>query len=170
MSILDFNEQNEIKPISLNNDKRYYQIAKEVESLELEKMLGCAFAQDVIDNYANYTDLLQGSEFTDVYGNIVSHKGLKYVLAFLNYSRYVGESYISDTFTGMVKKTRQDSETISSGDIRRLQQDAREIAMNAFELIRMYLNNNKETYPLWNQTSDKKVYKPKFYGIKTTEL
>jgi hypothetical protein len=61
--LLSFNEQNTIKPISLNNEDRYNQIATEVESLELDKLLGYAFYQAVAANPENYTDLLNGCSF-----------------------------------------------------------------------------------------------------------
>lgn len=169
-----FEEQNDVKPISLNNKAKYEQIAAEVESLELDKLLGYAFYQAVSATPANYTALLNGCEFVDKNGNTVRHKGLKYVLKYLNYAAYIGQANVFDTFTGMVQKTRQDSESLSLGQIKQLQQEAREIAFNAFELIRMYLNKENEktpkTYPLWNSTSDKKVYKPIFYGVKKTCL
>lgn len=170
--ILPFESQQLIKPMSLNNEDKYNQIAREVESLELDKLLGYAFYQDVSANQEDYSDLLNGSQFMDKQNNLVYHKGLRYVLAYLNYAKYIGESYVVDTFTGFVQKTRPDSERISTGDIKRLQQENREIGFNAFELIRMFLNksneNNPKLYPLWNNTSDKKIYKPRFYGVKKT--
>jgi hypothetical protein len=169
--LLSFNEQNTIKPISLNNEDRYNQIATEVESLELDKLLGYAFYQAVAANPENYTDLLNGCSFVDDCGNTVSHRGLLYVLAYLNFARYIGESNIFDTFSGFVKKKLDNSDNVSTGDIKRLQLENREIAFNAFSLIRMYLNKNTTLYPLWNSlTSDKKIYKPTFYGIKKTIL
>lgn len=167
--LLSFNTQQAIKPISANNESKYAQLAAEVESLEVDKLLGYAFYQAVSTTPANYSDLLNATEFVDCNGNTVKHRGLLYVIAYLNYAKYIGESYVADTFSGFVQKNRPDSERISSGDIKRLQQENREIAFNAFELIRMYLNKNKDTYPLWNCNSDKKTYKPKFYGIKKTQ-
>ena len=172
--LLSFEEQNDIKPMSINNKAKYQQIAAEVESLELDKLLGYAFYQAIATTPASYTDLLNGCEFEDPNKNTVRHKGLKYVLTYLNYATYIGQANVFDTYSGMVQKTRQDAESLSLGQIKNLQQEAREIAFNAFELIRMYLNkeNRKEpkTYPLWNNSSDKKVYKPIFYGVKKTCL
>lgn len=167
--LLSFSAQQLIKPISPNNESKYAQLAAEVESLEVDKLLGYAFYQDVSENPSNYANLLNATEFEDYNGNVVKHRGLLYVIAYLNYAKYIGESYVVDSYSGFVQKTRQDSERISSGDIKRLQQENREIAFNAFELIRMFLNKNSADYPLWNCNSDVKTYKPKFYGIKKTE-
>jgi hypothetical protein len=168
--LLTFDKQQSIKPISANNAGKYPQIATEVESLEVDKLLGSAFYQTVSAAPADYAALLNETEFTRQDKTKIKHKGLLYVIAYLNYAKYIGESYVVDTFSGFVQKTRPDSERISSGDIKRLQQENREIAFNAFELIREYLNLNKTTYPLWDRTSDKKVRKPNFYGVKNTIL
>jgi hypothetical protein len=167
--LLSFSAQQAIKPISANNESKYAQLAAEVESLEVDKLLGYAFYQAISLAPNNYGDILNATEFVDNNGNTVKHRGLLYVIAYLNYAKYIGESYVVDTYSGFVQKNRPDSERISSGDIKRLQQENREIAFNAFELIRMFLNKNRDVYPLWNQTSDVKTYKPKFYGIKKTQ-
>jgi hypothetical protein len=134
--LLNFNAQQAIKPMSANNQDRYYQIANEVESLEIDKLLGSAFYQDVSAHPSNYADLLNGKEFEDNYKNKVTHKGLLYVIAYLNFAKYIGESFVFDTYSGFVQKNRPDSERISTGDLKRLQLENREIAFNAFELIR----------------------------------
>lgn len=166
--IISFIEQQQIRPISSNFVNKFEQLSVEVESLELDKLLGYAFYQAVYASPTSYDDLLNGCSFEDYNGNIVTHRGLKYVLAYLNFAKYISESYVQDTFTGFVQKTRTDSERISSGDIKRLQQEAREIAFNAFSLIRIYLNKNYDLYPLWGCDSDVKTYKPIVYGIKKT--
>lgn len=166
--LVTYEQQQEIKPISGNNKDKYSLLAAEVESLEIDKLLGSAFYQDVSANPVNYQGLLEGCEFTNPQKQTIKHKGLRYVIAYLNYAKYIGSSYIFDTFSGFRKKSTPDSEPISSGDIKRLQQENREIAFNAFSLIREYLNLNRKDYPLWGNSSDKKTYKPRFYGIKNT--
>jgi hypothetical protein len=169
--ILSFEGQQEIKKMSENNEDLYNVIAAEVESYELDKLLGYAFYQAISESPEDFDDLLNGSTFEDRHRHIVKHRGLRYVIAYLNYAKYIGESYVADTFTGFVQKNRQDSERISSGDIKRLQLENREIAFNAFALIRDYININPTLYPLWNKrTSDVKTYIPKFYGVKKTCL
>jgi hypothetical protein len=170
--LLSFSEQQLIRPMSTYNStntqavNRYKQLAYEVECYEIDKLLGSAFYQDISKNPANYTDLLNGCLFVDRSDNTIEHRGLKYVIAYLNYAKYIGDSYVNDTFTGLVQKTRPDSERISTGDIKRLQQEYREIAFNAFDLIREYLYLDPETYPLWKneRKKDMKTNK-KFYGV-----
>ena len=167
--ILSFKQQQEIKPISPNNAGKYPQLAAEVESLEVDNLLGSAFYQAISESPESFTSLLDSTSFQRSNGTTIKHKGLRYVIAYLNYSKYVSENY-TDTFSGFRKKSNPDSEPISSGDIKRLQQENREIAFNAFNLIREYLDLNRSLYPLWDARSEKKVSKPKFYGVKKTIL
>lgn len=165
-------QQQAIKPFSVNNSSKYDQLAAEVESLEVDKLLGPAFYQAVAaaPTDENYVKILNAYTFTRADESTITHKGLRYVIAYLNFAKYIGESYIADTFTGFVQKTRPDSQQISSGDIKRLQQENREIAFNAFALIKEYLDLNTATYTLWTSESNKRTSKPVFYGLKNTEL
>ncbi len=163
-------QQQGIKPFSPNSESKYAQIASEVESLDVDKLLGSAFYQAVSATPADFVSLLDAKEFDRVDGTKITHKGLRYVIAYLNYAKYAGEGSIIATATGLRQKTTPDSEHISTGEIKRVQQEMREIAFNAFNLIREYLDLNKETYPLWDRTSDKKTTKSNFYGLKATEL
>lgn len=156
--------------MTANNESKYAQLAAEVESLEVDKLLGPAFYQAVVAAPADYVEMLDAFEFSRANESLITHKGLRYVIAYLNYAKYIGESYVIDTFTGFVQKNRPDSERISSGDIKRLQQENREIAFNAFVLIKEYLDLNTETYTLWTSDSNKRVQRPKFYALKNTEL
>jgi len=170
--LLSLVQQTAIKPISGNNSAKYAQLAAEVESLEIDKLLGSAFYQAIVaaPENANYVKILDEYTFTRADLTTIKHKGLRYVIAYLNFAKYIGESYVVDTFSGLRQKTTPDSQPVTSGDIKRLQQENREIAFNAFVLVREYIELNLATYTLWDTSSDKKVSKPNFYGIKNTEL
>jgi hypothetical protein len=170
--LLSYAQQQAIKPISANNASKYDQLAAEVESLEIDKLLGAAFYQSIVADPTNedYLHILDSYEFTRADDTLITHRGLRYVIAYLNYAKYIGESYVVDSFTGFVQKIRPDSERISSGDIKRLQQENREIAFNAFELIQEFIELNEDIYTLWNSASGKKISKPNFYGVKKTIL
>lgn len=163
--LLTFAEQQIIKEVSKNNQKKFEQIMKEVEELELDKLLGTTFYQDISNNPNNYQELLSGCSFEDSNGYTIYQKGLKYVLAYLNYAKYIQEAHIQDTFTGIVQKTRPDSEQISSGGIKNLVQNNREIAFNYFEKIRLYLQLNSDKYPLYYLQKEKRVKDFTFFGV-----
>ena len=167
-AILSFETQQTIKPVSINNKSRYEQLIKEVESLEIDKLLGSAFYQDICKNPNNYTDLLNGCSFVDCHGNTVEHLGLNYVIAYLVFDTYVRLSYITDTFIEFFKKTRPHSELLNIRYLKNLETKNREIAFNAFELIKKYLDLNSKKYAFWNCNSNKIVNNFKMYGIKNT--
>jgi hypothetical protein len=182
--LLTLAQQQAIKPISPNwcNTSKFQsgvtnfeQLNTEVEELELKKLLGAAFLQAIQaaptqTTPVNYNLLLVGGSYVNSYDETVIFKGLRYILAYMNFSKYIGESFIADTFTGLVRKKREETENLSIGEIKMLQADAREIAMQEWELIKDYLTLNDTLYPLWHCARTSKVYRPKFSGIKKTSL
>lgn len=164
--ILSFVEQQAIKPIDKNSASRYSAIANDVEVYDIDLLLGNALYQDVVKNPQNYESLLNAAEFESCDGLTLKHKGLKFVIAYLNYAKYVSESHIADTFSGLRQKANPDSETISKGDIERLYKQNRDIAFHAFELIKEYLDRNQSIYSLWKKNNTKKSEKFNFYTLR----
>lgn len=173
MSLLcSFANQQQYKPISYNFDRlKYEQIAAEVESYELLQLLSLEMYQDLVNNPTTEANaaLLNGSSFENSNGNTVNHKGLRYVLAYFNYSKYVGESFITDSYTGMVQQNRPETTFISEGRLKIIQENCRKIALTAWETIREFLDLNYTNYPYWYYTDEKKVYAPKFGSVKKTK-
>lgn len=169
--LLTYNQQQAIKAISTNNSGKYDQIATEIEEKELKNLLGVALLQDLQDNpdtEAN-TELLNGGEYSNYRGQTIKFKGLRYIIAYLNYSKYIGQSFVNDTFSGFVVKNRQESELINEGTIKRLQNDNRQIALGEWELLREFLDLNTDTYTLWVAAYTKKPFTPRIHGIRTTK-
>ena len=168
--ILTFDQQQLIKPISPNNSAKYPQLATEVETLELQKLLGIAFLQDIQNNPETVDNLklLNGATFTDCIGNTITHKGLRFVIAYLNYSEYLGSSYAVDTFTGFVKKKHENADALAEGEIKKLQSRNREIALNEFDVIKLFLDANESLYPLWNVKQNKELYVPRIDTLRKT--
>jgi len=169
-NLLTFNQQIAIKKISSNNQARFDELCKEVERTDLKDLIGLALLQDLETNPTTTANalLLNGTSFINQYNQTVSHQGLRYVLAYLIHVRYIGESSIKDTFTGMVRGNQENSEPISEGSVKRLQNVSKEIALSEFELIKEYLNLNYTAYPLWLYVLSTKTYTPKFMGISKT--
>ncbi len=130
--ILTFEKQQELKPIAASFRPKYRQLATEVERVELPQLIGDVDI-DLRDN-----DLLNGCEF-EYKGKNTKHFGLRTVLAYLNYAKYVSESYIHDTFSGLVSKKNEYSERIPSSDIKRVQAENRQVAFFYFENVRRYI-------------------------------
>jgi len=162
MPLLTFEQQQEIKPISANNAKRYTQIQLEAEEYYLNKLIGPVLTQKIQTTPGDYTDLLEGSAF-DYCGDTVNHKGLLYVLAYLTYSRYVMEIGITDTFTGFAKKERAEASSAMEGELQRIAGTAKKMAYQAWELVNAFIQENYIDTP-----PAKKIGVPWFEGVKRT--
>lgn len=168
MAILSYSQQQTIKPISPNNASLFTQLETEVEEKEILQLLGVKFLQAVQADPSSFTDLLDETEFEDSAGDTIKHKGLRYVIAYMVYSKYVGEGYMKDTFTGMVKKSREESTQLSEGEIRRLQNESRTLALLAWDTIEQYLNLNATDYEFWYNNAPQ-IYRPKIFGVNKTK-
>lgn len=166
MALLTYSQQVAIKPISKNNERFYPQLINDVEAMYLARILGALFAQKVQAAPLDYTDLLNGSEFTYC-GETITHKGLRYVLAYYAYAEYVKNSDVADTFTGMVQQNRIETTHLSTGRINALRDSALQIADQALELVKAYLTVNSALYPLWNCANTTKAHAPKLKEIRT---
>jgi hypothetical protein len=179
MALITLAEQNLIKPISQNWAIRgketggvtnFDQLATEVENLELRKLLGNALLYDIQQNPAEVRNdiLLNGTTFEDCNGDTIEFKGIKFQLSYMNYSKYIRISKLSDTYTGFVKKTRPQSEDLEIGELKNEQKDAQEIALSDFEIMKQYLNDNDDVYTLWNCANTRKIYTPKIITVRKT--
>lgn len=170
-NLLTYNQQIAITKLSSNNSGKFDALCKEVELTDLKDLLGLALLQNLQTNPTtpDNVKLLDGDSFTNYKNQTVRHQGIRFVLAYLNKCRYIGESFAADTFTGFVQKNNENSQPISEGSIKRLQGVAKEIALSEFENIKEYLNLNSTNYPLWIVTDSKKPYTPKFDNISKTQ-
>jgi hypothetical protein len=168
--LLTYNQQQLIKPISANNARIYDQLAKEVEYNELIDLLGLPFLQDLQDNPATVNNLLvlDGGSYINTAGTTVKYKGLRFTIAYLNFEKYLDNSDVADTFTGMVQKARQETTSLPEGRLLRLKKNARQIALKEFENLKCFLDINFSTYTLWCCNVSKNPYKPKIVGIRKT--
>ena len=179
MALLTLVQQNLYKPISQNwanhtkisgGYTNFEQLQAEVENTDLKKLIGPAFLYAIqqTPTDVNYVKLLDGIDFEDCDGNTIEFKGIRYQLAFINYSRYVGKSDQADTFTGMVRQNRSETSPLSEGAIKRERHDAESIAMQDFEIMKQYLNDNTDVYTLWCAENTKKIFTPKLTTIRKT--
>ena len=162
--ILSFDHQQEIKPCSVNNLEEWTQFRNEVVRSELRRLLGPVMAADIAAAPESFTALLEGDTL-EYCGQEIRHEGLRFVLAYMVYARYVTEQHLKDTFTGIVKKSRQEAESAGEGELRRLERGALQIANDEFVLIDLYLCQNASTYPHYKKnikspSRGKKIFEP----------
>lgn len=179
MALLTLAQQQAIKEIRTNwadskkvssSRTNFEVLQEEVENNEMSKLLGSAFLYDIQQNptESKYIELLDGKEFTDCDGNTNRFKGIRYQLGYFNYAEYLPESTYSDTYTGLVEKRRNETQTVSPGVMKNQQQRWRELSLNDFALMKQFLDENYETYPLWNCTKKRKPFQPKIQTLRKT--
>lgn len=146
-----YSEQQEIKPISANfpSDK-FEEMANEIQVEDLQNLIGFDFYQDLIQNPTKtaYAELLDGGTYE--YNSITYiFKGLKYVLAYLFFAKYIKHSGIEDTFGGFVKKNFEDSRETNQGEKKNYHNDFRKIAFKYWDECTCYMKANSSDFPYY---------------------
>lgn len=177
--LLTITQQQLIKPISPNwaakikqtsGVTNYDQLALEVEESKIQPLLGAALLQDLQDNptSAENVILLDGGTYENCNGDTIKFKGIRYILAYYNFSQLVSESFVADTYTGFVKKDRQETETLSSSERKEIKINAERNASIQWKLLKQFLNENCDTYPLWHVEQSRSPKRGRLTGIKRT--
>lgn len=122
----------------------------DAQFVDVQKLLGLDFYNDLIRNYTDikYQTLLNGGSY--VYNNTTyTNVGLKSVIVFYAYARYVLMGSQTDTPFGYIEKTTSDSVRVSEGGKKNMFKENQNIAFNYWENVRHFLDRNSSDYPLW---------------------
>jgi len=128
-------------------------IISDAEISDLRPLLGDAFFYDIKKTPANYTDLLNGSEYI-VNDTTYFQFGVKRLLCELAYVRYMFDSGDVSTPFGVVNKDFENGNKISREREKELSNLRKKTANDFWIGIEHYLVNNKETYPLYKCSYD----------------
>lgn len=126
--ILTFEKLQEIKPMSINNKPYIMQLVKETEEFKIQKLLGSCVYNKIVDE-------IKSGDISDEL-SIILNDGLYSCITYMVYARYLQESMLQDTFTGMVNKVRPDSQTASTGSLKNVANEYSDMAMYNFGLVR----------------------------------
>lgn len=156
--LITISQIRELKVISINTnfEKKVDPFIIEAQQFDLKKLMGSAFYLEFVNDYAEspslpvYSDLYNGSEFT-CGGKTYRHEGIKTVLAYLVYARYILNSNIEQTAFGTVKKITEESTHVDEKTITRLYDQAYNGAMGYWSDVEKFLN--EQNYDLWNCTN-----------------
>lgn len=134
-------------------DSKINPIISDAEISDLRPLLGDAFFYDIKKTPANYTDLLNGSEY------IVNNKtfyqfGVKRLLCELAYVRYMFDSADVSTPFGVVNKDFDNGTKISREREKELSNLRKKTANDFWLGIHHYLGNNLTLYPLYKGSYD----------------
>lgn len=125
----------------------------EAQDFDLKEVMCRNFFFDVLKNYQApaYQKLIHGETYTDSDQNEIEFKGLKSVLVYFAYARYILRGGVVDTGFGFVQKKTEFSDPISDKEKRDLRDKSRQDAMAYWKECEIYLNEKIETFPVWKK-------------------
>jgi len=128
---------------------------REAQIFDLKPLLCDDFYQDLISEspLRDYRLLLTGGSYTHG-GRRYEFAGLKAVLAYFIYARYIFTGHQVDTAFGVKEKSYQDSEGISGGERRDIRKMYIQNANELWEDCRKYIERNKEHFPEWEKCNE----------------
>jgi hypothetical protein len=151
---------------------------QEAQTFDLLPLLCSDFYSDVLDNFetVGYKDLFCGSTFLGCGNKKQIHFGLKRVLVYYSYSRYILINAYNDTANGLVQKQNDWSVPTPLKEIQNISDRYRNMAKDCFEMTLKYLCKNKATFTKFESASckcdcgsceDCQQKTKKHYGIRT---
>ena len=133
----------------------------EAQEFDLRPFMGESFFIDFMDDataspqFTKYEDLWNGVQYT-YSGHKYEHQGIKAILIYHSYARYLPHASVKSTPHGMVHKQNQYSERVSDKTIARMLAQARSGAEEHERRVRLFLQRNRSDYPLYKCPRGKK--------------
>ena len=130
---------------------------QDAERLDLKPLLGSALYFDLVKNKTadKYVDLLEPFDFT-VNEITYAHVGIKKILSIFSSGRYTLFGSFSDTSFGFVEKNYYDGKPVPFTSKKDVYKYDQQVATQYFAEIALFLDNNKDTYPLWKKGCEKR--------------
>lgn len=160
-NLIDISDFEGIKRINPNQkqDRQLDPFITEAQDFDSKELFGASFWQDIITNFGTPDNeaLLDGAVYDNDQGDPVAFRGIKDMLVYFSYARYVGGKNIQDTPFGFVNKRGEKSDQIDSQGINREGKRAVAAAFSIWNEIRDFLNSNvnNDKYPLWRKDCER---------------
>lgn len=159
------------KSITANIDtaKNLDPYIQEAEEFDLRPFLGDELFVDLVADFevspslSQYSDLYNGSTYT-YGGRTYKHEGIKAVLAYFTYARYLANANSHSTKYGIMVKKNDFSEQASEKTTMRLIDQARTGALTYQSRVEDFIRRNASDYPQWRGNS-KRTSKIRISGI-----
>ena len=150
----------EIRDISNNVDfdKRIKPYVREAQEFDIRPILGAEMFYDLLNNSTDdiYVDLLEGLDYT--YADVnYSFVGLKTIIAYYTYARFIPHENVRVTPTGIMGKTNEFSDRISKAETDRIINQNQSAAYAYIEDMICFLDRKVSDYPKWNTTYKSEV-------------
>jgi hypothetical protein len=150
-----------VKSISnVNESKQLTPYIQEAQNFDLRELLGDEFYLALLADFVSspslvdYNFIFNGGSY--VHGNDTYYMdGIKQYLIYCTYARYLSNSNVISTATGLVHKTNQYSERVNETTIARLVSQSRSGATFIENNIKDYLRRKSSDYPLYKRVTEK---------------
>lgn len=152
----DIQARNEIS-VNLDATKKIAPYIQEAQQFDLKSLLGDEFYVALLKDFEaspslqTYYDLWNGHEWTFA-GHTYRHSGLKAVLIYFTYARYLASANSEVTAFGIVSKKTEQSEPISEKVLLRRIDDARTGARAYYDDVEKYMCHFPDDFQLWLQS------------------
>jgi hypothetical protein len=156
VQLIKIEDIQKVKPISSNADvnKKLNTFILEAQEFDLVPFLGDEFYISLEEDFVaqpsleTYSDLFNGCEYT--YSGVkYRHRGVKQMLVYFAYSRYLADVQSNQTAFGNVVKSTPDSTPVSEKTIARQVNQALAGANKYKSDLDDYLCRMSSSYPLW---------------------
>lgn len=156
-NIITITDIQDFKALSKNTDtdKKVNPFIQEAQEFDLRPFMGDEFYLKLIEEFqatptpfpdSNYKDLFEGSIWTKN-GRTYENPGLRSVLVYWSYARYLNKANTNSTAFGMVGKNNPDSTPITDRTIDRLVSQSNSGAKAYFNRVELFIKCNNELFP-----------------------
>jgi hypothetical protein len=123
---------------------------RDAQFVDLQTLMGMDFYQDVVHNNVQnkYDFLINGGQYT-YQGKTYFCEGLKAVIVYYAYARYILQGSNVDTPFGLVNKETPESSRTPYNEKKAIWKQNRQTAGIYWSNVTQYLNRNKNEFPLY---------------------
>lgn len=162
MILIRLEDIRKIRPSAQIPADRLTPFIQEAQRFELKNALGDAFYRAIESEWDTnnkfttvaYQELLEGKEYT-YNGDTIYYSGLKDMLSYLVLGRFISEQQVNITRYGVVQKTIEQSEPISSAQIKTVSEKMFSLGYALRDELTQFLDENLSTYPLYSSAKTK---------------
>lgn len=135
-------------------EEEFNRFIREAQMFDLKRLVCESFFQDLTSEtpVRDYTLLLEGGSYT-FEGKKYEFAGLKAVLSYFAYARYVFTGHQVDTPMGIKEKVNQDGEAISQAERRDVRTMYKQQADLLWKDCQLYLERNATIFPEYSCNS-----------------
>lgn len=144
------------------NDDKLNEMILDAQILDLQPLLGESLYNKIVANPADHEELLAGGVY-EVDGIGYTNYGLKMVLAYFAYARYIMFSSVTDTPFSVVEKLTDNSRPVEASSKKTIYGLNRDAAFQIWENVKKYLIRMK--HPDFTQCQNNTLRGLKFKKI-----